>query len=165
MGTPKINLCFFSLSLSRSRWESLSLQKMTFSWRNVGRFARRTIFRFSCAMNFTSALNNSHGRNLISIFFGNSENFRNIDLVLVSVKNLCMAWFMMVKFIMHACIKGILISMNPPLILTSIFLIGDLLYQAANLWRFRASMNSRCEGGILDFMDGIPDFMDNFKIL
>ena len=33
----------------------------------------------------------------------------------------------------------------------------------SNLEGFCASMNPRFEGGILDFMDGIPDFMKNFN--
>ena len=37
--------------------------------------------------------------------------------------------------------------------------------QAANLRGFSASMNHRFEVGILDFMDGIPDFMGKFYIL
>ena len=37
------------------------------------------------------------------------------------------------------------------------------IMQAANLRGFRASMNPRFEVGILDFMDGIPDFKKNFK--
>ena len=36
-------------------------------------------------------------------------------------------------------------------------------HQAANLRGFRASMNPRFEGRISDFMNGIPDFMDNFN--
>ena len=32
-----------------------------------------------------------------------------------------------------------------------------------NLRGFRASVNPRFEGGIVDFMDGIPDFMDTFN--
>ena len=34
--------------------------------------------------------------------------------------------------------------------------------QAANLKGFRASMNPRFEGGIPNFMDRIPAFIDNF---
>ena len=40
-----------------------------------------------------------------------------------------------------------------------------IVSQAANLGGFRASMNPRFEGGILDFMDGIPDFIKNFNTL
>ena len=35
--------------------------------------------------------------------------------------------------------------------------------QAANLREFHSSVNPRFEAGILDFMDGIPDFMENFN--
>ena len=35
--------------------------------------------------------------------------------------------------------------------------------QAANLRGFRTSMNPRFEVGILDFMDGIPDFIEKFN--
>ena len=34
---------------------------------------------------------------------------------------------------------------------------------AAKLRRFRASVNPRYKGGIIDIMDGIPDFIDNFN--
>ena len=36
--------------------------------------------------------------------------------------------------------------------------------QAVNLRGFCALVNPTFEGGILDFMDGIPDFMENFNI-
>ena len=35
--------------------------------------------------------------------------------------------------------------------------------QAVNLRGFRASMNPRFDGEILEFMDGIPNFMENFN--
>ena len=37
--------------------------------------------------------------------------------------------------------------------------------QAANLKGFRASVNPRFEAGILEFMDGIPDFMEKFQYI
>ena len=40
--------------------------------------------------------------------------------------------------------------------------------QAANLRGFHASVNPRFKGGILDFMAGIPDFMEfsiNFNVV
>ena len=39
-------------------------------------------------------------------------------------------------------------------------LMSMVIYQAANLRGFHASVNPRFEAGIPDFMDGIPDFMD-----
>ena len=35
---------------------------------------------------------------------------------------------------------------------------------SANLRGFRASMNPRFEVGILDFMERIPDYMENFNL-
>ena len=35
--------------------------------------------------------------------------------------------------------------------------------QAVNLSGFRASMNPKFDGGILDFMDGIPNFMGDIN--
>ena len=37
--------------------------------------------------------------------------------------------------------------------------------QAANLREFHASVSPRFEGRFLDFMDKIPDFMENFSII